>query len=279
MAWRLPRAGPRYAPARRNVSESRTRQAPRAPPPHVRRAYTVACPGESRTNAIIASTASGGPSKTIAPCRRPRWTPTRPPRAARPRGASSRGRRRPAPARGRQLGCARRPCRYRRQMTALEGELDACGGADAPPSAAARLKEVLAESLRHGRAELAKPRSGLDHAVEVAIAVHDGACRRHARGRDAESRPTRGPEREWLLVAAVVGALVELSGARHARAPRGPAPERGRAPRRLSRPRLPRRRARRRTAHARLRRARPRDRPPARQRPRAAAGRDRRRRR
>ena len=25
-------------------------------------------------------------------------------------------------------------------MTALEGELDACGGADAPPSAAARLK-------------------------------------------------------------------------------------------------------------------------------------------
>ena len=60
-------------------------------------------------------------------------------------------------------------------MTALQGELDACGGADAPPSAAARLREVLAAALRHGRAELAKPRSGKEAPVEVAIAA-DGLC-------------------------------------------------------------------------------------------------------
>ena len=59
-------------------------------------------------------------------------------------------------------------------MTALEVELDACGGAAAPPSAAARLREVLAEALRNGRAELAKPRSGKDAPVQVAIALQGG---------------------------------------------------------------------------------------------------------
>jgi len=98
-------------------------------------------------------------------------------------------------------------------MTALEGELDACGGADAPPSAAARLKEVLAESLRTSRAELAKPRSGLDHAVEVAIAVHNGALiAATPAAATLRADPRAVPEREWLLVAAVVGTLVELSG-------------------------------------------------------------------
>jgi hypothetical protein len=97
-------------------------------------------------------------------------------------------------------------------MTALEGELDACGGAAAPPSAAARLKEVLAESLKAGRTELAKPRSGLEHPVEVAIAVHDGGLRA-ALPASATLRtdPRAVQEREWLLVAAVVGALVELA--------------------------------------------------------------------
>ena len=47
-------------------------------------------------------------------------------------------------------------------MTALEVELEACGGADAPATAAARLREVLAEALKTGRSELAKPRSGKD---------------------------------------------------------------------------------------------------------------------
>ena len=98
-------------------------------------------------------------------------------------------------------------------MTALEGELDACGGADAPPSAAARLKEVLAESLRTGRTELAKPRSGLDLPVEVALAVHNGALLAATpAAATLRADPRAVPEREWLLVAAVVGTLVELSG-------------------------------------------------------------------
>jgi len=100
-------------------------------------------------------------------------------------------------------------------MTALQGELDACGGADAPASAAARLKEVLQDSLKQGRHELAKPRSGLEHPVEVAIAAQNGhllaALPVHATLR---ADPQSTPEREWLLVAAVVGTLVELAGGR-----------------------------------------------------------------
>jgi hypothetical protein len=97
-------------------------------------------------------------------------------------------------------------------MTALEGELDACGGADAPPSAAARLKEVLNETLKTGRAELAKSRSGLEQPVEIAIASYGGRLYA-ATPASATLRadPNAIPEREWLLVAAVVGALVELS--------------------------------------------------------------------
>jgi hypothetical protein len=94
-------------------------------------------------------------------------------------------------------------------MTALEGELDACGGASAPPSAAARLREVLHDSLKKGRAELAKPRSGLDHPVE--IAVSDGLLAATPATAALRADPEAVPEREWLLVAAVVGALVTLA--------------------------------------------------------------------
>ncbi|HET6548271.1 MAG TPA: hypothetical protein VFG79_07445 [Solirubrobacter sp.] len=97
-------------------------------------------------------------------------------------------------------------------MTALQGELDACGGAAAPPSALARLREVLAEALRAGRAELAKPRSGLESPVEVALAAHDGtllAATPVAAALRADADAVA--EREWLLAAAVVGTLVELA--------------------------------------------------------------------
>jgi hypothetical protein len=97
-------------------------------------------------------------------------------------------------------------------MTVLKVELDACGGADAPATAIARLREVLSETLRVGRTELAKPRSGKDEPVEIAIAAHDdhllaavpvaGALR---------ADPDIVSEREWLLTAAVVGTLVELA--------------------------------------------------------------------
>jgi hypothetical protein len=97
-------------------------------------------------------------------------------------------------------------------MTALEVELDACGGADAPATAAARLREVLSEALKTGRAELAKPRSGKESPVEIAIA-HDAGSLRAAVPVPAALRADRDvvTEREWLLTAAVVGTLVELA--------------------------------------------------------------------
>ena len=105
-------------------------------------------------------------------------------------------------------------------MTALEGELDACGGAAAPASATARLRQVLAAALKHGREELAKPRSGYTDPVEIGIAAQGGRLVA-ATPADAALRadPQVATGREWLLVAATVGALVELAGAA---APQGP---------------------------------------------------------
>ena len=97
-------------------------------------------------------------------------------------------------------------------MNALEAELDACGGASAPATAIARLREVLAAALRSGRAEMAKARSGYDEPVQVGIAAHDGLLLA-ATPADAALRadPKAVTGREWLLVAATVGALVELA--------------------------------------------------------------------
>jgi hypothetical protein len=94
-------------------------------------------------------------------------------------------------------------------MTALEGELDACGGAKAPPSAAARLREVLTDTLKRGRGELSKPRSGLEQPVEIAIS--DGLLAATPATATLRADPESIPEREWLLVAAVVGTLIELA--------------------------------------------------------------------
>src|SRR5215218_7779262 len=94
----------------------------------------------------------------------------------------------------------------------LEAELDAVGGVEAPPSASARLREVLAAALRHGREELAKPRSGYESPVEVAFAAQDGLLLA-ATPADAGLRadPEAAGEREWLLIAATVAALVDLA--------------------------------------------------------------------
>jgi hypothetical protein len=97
-------------------------------------------------------------------------------------------------------------------MSALEDELQACGGADAPPTAVARLRENLAAALREGRAELAKPRSGKHAPVMVTLAAQDGglfaATPVHATVR---ADPDSVSEREFLLAAAVAGTLVELA--------------------------------------------------------------------
>ena len=95
----------------------------------------------------------------------------------------------------------------------LAGELEAAGGAAAPPSAVARLREVLAASLRHGRAELAKPRSGYGAPIEVGLAAQDGLLLAATpAGAGLRADPETAGEREWLLVAATVGALVDLAG-------------------------------------------------------------------
>jgi len=97
-------------------------------------------------------------------------------------------------------------------MTSLADEAAALGGAAAPPAATARLRDVLAATLRHGAAELGKPRSGYEAPVEVAFAASDGRLlaatpAAAALRADAEA----AGERAWLLVAATVAAMVDAA--------------------------------------------------------------------
>jgi hypothetical protein len=96
-------------------------------------------------------------------------------------------------------------------LSDLLAELDALGGAGAPASATARLRDVLLTALKHGKAELGKPRSGYDAPVEVALAAGDGMLLA-ATPVDAAFRvdPELASERAWLLVAAVIATLVDL---------------------------------------------------------------------
>jgi hypothetical protein len=97
-------------------------------------------------------------------------------------------------------------------VNALEAELDAYGGAAAPASATARLRDVLAQALRGGRAEFAKARSGYDGPVQVGIAEHDGTLLAATpAGASVRVDPQAATGREWVLVAATVGALVDLA--------------------------------------------------------------------
>jgi hypothetical protein len=97
-------------------------------------------------------------------------------------------------------------------VTALADALAEAGGTAAPAGATAHLRSLLLAALRHGRAELALKRSGYEAPVEVAIG-HDGERLLAATPAHAALRadPQQAAEREWLLVAAVVGALVELA--------------------------------------------------------------------
>src|SRR5215210_8048957 len=99
-------------------------------------------------------------------------------------------------------------------MSALAAELGAWGGATAPASATARLRDVLAGALRDGRAELANARSGYRHPVEVGIAWQDGLLLAATPAEAAlRADPDATGERAWLLVAAAIASLVDLAGA------------------------------------------------------------------
>jgi hypothetical protein len=97
-------------------------------------------------------------------------------------------------------------------LSDLLGELAALGGVAAPATATARLRDVLLAALRRGADELARPRSGYDAPVEVAFAAGDGvllAATPAAAGFRAD--PEAAGERTWLLVAAALAALVDIS--------------------------------------------------------------------
>jgi hypothetical protein len=96
-------------------------------------------------------------------------------------------------------------------LSDLLAELDALGGAVAPPSATARLRGVVLAALRHGADELSKPRSGYDAPVEVPIAAGDGILLAATPVAAAfRADPDAAAERAWLLVAATIATLVDL---------------------------------------------------------------------
>jgi len=94
----------------------------------------------------------------------------------------------------------------------LASALADAGGTAAPPAATAGLRALLDAALRHGAQELAKPRSGYGDPVVVAFAVCEGTLLA-ATPAAAQLRvdPEAAREREWALVAATVGALVDLA--------------------------------------------------------------------
>ena len=107
-------------------------------------------------------------------------------------------------------------------MSLLAAALADAGGAAAPPTATARLRRELAAALEHGRAQLALGRSGYGSPVAVAVASDRGHLVAAAPV-DAAFRadPEATPERAWLLVAALVAAMLDL-GESESKLPSGP---------------------------------------------------------
>ena len=82
-------------------------------------------------------------------------------------------------------------------------------GAPAP----ARLRALLEAELERGQRELVRKRSGYEQPVLVAVGPAAGALRAVApAGPALRADPDAVNERTWLLVAALVGALVEVAG-------------------------------------------------------------------
>jgi len=97
-------------------------------------------------------------------------------------------------------------------VTALAAALHDAGGAGASTAATAHLRALLLAALRHGRDELARPRSGYDAPVEIAVAAGPaGLLAATPAAAALRADPEQAPERAWLLVAATVAALVDLA--------------------------------------------------------------------
>jgi hypothetical protein len=79
-------------------------------------------------------------------------------------------------------------------------------------ASAARLRALLDAELERGARELAQKRSGYECPVLVAVAPSEGALRAVAPAAPAlRADPDAVGERTWLLVAALLGALVEVT--------------------------------------------------------------------
>jgi hypothetical protein len=100
----------------------------------------------------------------------------------------------------------------RSTLSGIDEALADAGGVHSPRERAGQLRRLLARELQHGAGELALSRSGYEHPVIVAVAARDDglvAVAPVAPGLRAD--PDAVDERAWLLVAALLGALVESS--------------------------------------------------------------------
>jgi len=99
-------------------------------------------------------------------------------------------------------------------LTGIDDALADAGGATAPRERAGQLRTLLGRELDHGRRELGMTRSGYEHPVVVAAAAHQGGLVAVAPvASELRADPDVADERGWLLVAALLGALVEASEA------------------------------------------------------------------
>jgi hypothetical protein len=98
-------------------------------------------------------------------------------------------------------------------MDGLAGALAAEGGLAAGRASTARLRALVGAELEHGERELGRKRSGVKRPVLVVVAPALEGLRAIAPVTAAvRADPDAAPERAWLLVAALVGALVETTG-------------------------------------------------------------------
>jgi hypothetical protein len=99
-------------------------------------------------------------------------------------------------------------------LTGIDEALADAGGVDAPRERAGQLRALLARELEHGVRELGAARSGYGHPLVVAAAVvGDGIVAVAPVAPELRADPDAVEERAWLLVAALLGAVVEAGGA------------------------------------------------------------------
>jgi hypothetical protein len=101
-------------------------------------------------------------------------------------------------------------------LTGIEDALADAGGVGAPRERARQLRALLGRELEHGARELPLSRSGYEHPVLVVAAARpDGIVAVAPVAPELRADPDAVDERAWLLVAALLGALVEAGSAAH----------------------------------------------------------------